>query len=107
MRSESIGLKPEWREWLEENARQEARSPDDLLNEAMEYYAQTRQREKLNQEIATYEAIHANLWQTMPNEWVAIHQQKLVDHDSDRLALYHRPSMVASPYCCVKCASNR
>ncbi|MCX6044435.1 MAG: hypothetical protein NT075_04930 [Chloroflexi bacterium] len=90
MSFEPIGLKPEWREWLEENARQEERSPNDLLNEAMEYYSHVRQREKLNQEIAAYTEMHTELWTTMPGTWVAIHQQKLVDHDNDRLALYRR-----------------
>jgi len=90
MISEPIVLKPEWNEWLEESARQEARTPSDLVNEALEYYYHSRQREKLNQEIAAYEAMHAKLWQSMPGEWVAIHQQKLVDQDRDRLALYRR-----------------
>jgi len=68
MISEPIVLKPEWSEWLEESARQEARTPSDLVNEALEYYYHLRQREKLNQEIAAYEAMHAKLWQSMPGE---------------------------------------
>lgn len=83
-------MKPEWNEWLAERARLEARSPSDLINEALEYYFHARQREKLNEEIATYEEMHDQLWQSMPGEWVVIHQQKLVDHDSDRVALYRR-----------------
>ncbi|MDQ3249252.1 MAG: hypothetical protein M3Q45_08595 [Chloroflexota bacterium] len=90
MSSVPIVLKPEWNEWLEESARQEARTPSELVNEALEYYYHTRQREKLNQEIAAYEEMHARLWQSMPGEWVAIHQQNLVDHDQHRLILYRR-----------------
>ena len=54
------------------------------------YYLQARQHEKLNQEIAAYEALHPTLKQQYVGHWGAIHEQKLVDHDLDRLALYRR-----------------
>ena len=90
MINEPIVLKPEWRAWLEQSAQQEARTPSDLVNEALEHYYRIRQREKLNVEVAAYEAMHAELWRTLSGEWVAIHQQKLVDHDSDNVTLYRR-----------------
>jgi hypothetical protein len=90
MANEAIVLDPKWQEWLEESAKQEARSPSELVNEALQFYYQARQREKLSQEIAAYEAMHAELWRTLPGEWVAIHNQQLVDHDPDDVALYRR-----------------
>jgi Family of unknown function (DUF5678) len=90
MINEPIILQPEWRAWLEQSAQQEARTPSDLVNEALEHYYRIRQREKLNVEVAAYEAMHAELWRTLPGKWVAIHQQQLVDHGSDSVALYRR-----------------
>jgi predicted HicB family RNase H-like nuclease len=51
MSAETIVLKPELREFLEQSAQQEERSVNDLVNEALEYYFHTRQVEKINQEI--------------------------------------------------------
>ncbi len=90
MINEPIVLKPELRTRLEQSAQQEARTPSDLVNEALEYYFQAKQIEKINQEIAVYEKLHAQLWTTMPGEWVAIHSGELVDHDVDQVALHRR-----------------
>jgi hypothetical protein len=90
MSAETIVLKPELREFLEHSAQQEERSVNDLVNEALEYYFHTRQVEKINQEIAAYEAMHPMLWEKMPGHWVAIHNLQMVDHDVDDVALYRR-----------------
>lgn len=90
MISEPIVLRPELQEELELNAKQEARSVNEVLNEALEYYFEARQEEKLNQEIAAYEKMHPELWQNFASQWVAIHNQELVDHDSDDVALHRR-----------------
>jgi len=60
------------------------------MNEALEYYFRARQREKIHQEIEAYEAMHPILWKRMPGEWVAIHNQQLIDHDTDDVALHRR-----------------
>jgi LPS sulfotransferase NodH len=90
MFNEPIVLDPEWQEWLEESAQQESRSTSELVNEALQYYFHARQREKLAQEVSAYEAMHAELWRTMPGKWVAVHQQTVVDTDIDDVALYRR-----------------
>lgn len=47
-------------------------------------------RERLEQEIAAYEAMHAELWERLPGMWVAIHDGQLADQDRDKVELYHR-----------------
>ncbi len=90
MISEPIVLRPELQAELERNAEQEARSVNELLNEALEYYFETRQEEKLSQEIVAYEKMHPELWQKFAGQWVAIHNEELVDHDIDDVALHRR-----------------
>jgi len=41
-------------------------------------------------EQAAYAQMHAQLWQDYPGEYVAIHNGKLVDRDTNKLALYDR-----------------
>jgi len=85
-----IALRDDLRETLEKNAEQESRSVDDIVNEAVGLYLRERQRAKLDREIAAYEAMHAELRQKYLGQWVAVHDQKLVDHDPDGSALYQR-----------------
>lgn len=88
--ADTLILRADLRETLERDAEQEARSISDIVNEAVERYVRERQRTKLDKEIAAFEAIHVELRQKHLGQWVAIHNQRLVDHDLDRLALYQR-----------------
>ncbi len=88
--ADALVLRADLRETLERDAEQEARSISDIVNEAVERYMRERQRTKLDKEIAAYEALHVELRQKYLGQWVAINNQRLVDHDSDRLALYRR-----------------
>ncbi len=87
---EAIVLRADLREAVEKDAVQEARSINEIVNEAVEQYVRERQRIKLDREIAAYEAMHAELRQKYFGQWVAVHEQKLIDHDEDRAALYRR-----------------
>jgi hypothetical protein len=87
---DAIVLEPNLRAWLEQDARQDARDVNDLINEAVAQYLRERQQSKLDLEIAAYESMHADLLREYTGEWVAIHRQELVDHDLDRVALYRR-----------------
>jgi len=42
------------------------------------------------QEAAAYAQMHAELLVKYPKQYVAIHQQKLIDRDMDKIALYRR-----------------
>ena len=86
MISEPIVLKPELQDFLEKSAQQEGKS----VNEVLEDYFETKQQEKLSKEIEAYKAMYNELWQKLPYQWVAIHNQALVAHDSDQVALHRR-----------------
>lgn len=90
MLSETVVLRPDVRQTLAARAEQEEKSVDDLVNEAIDFYLRTRQREKLDLEIAAYTAMHPELWRARPGQWVAFHNQELVDSDTEQSALYRR-----------------
>ncbi|MCI0576612.1 MAG: DUF5678 domain-containing protein [Chloroflexi bacterium] len=87
---DTVKLKPDLHERLAQDAVQEARTVDDLVNEAVEHYLLERQRAKIERETAAFEALYPQLREQFLGEWVAFHNQKLVDHDTDRSALYQR-----------------
>ena len=87
---DTIVIRPDLYKALEQSAQREARAVSDIVNEAVEYYLREQQRAKLNREILAYEALHPELKQKYLGQWVAMHNQALVDHDSDRVALYRR-----------------
>jgi len=87
---DAITLREDLRETLQKKAEQEARSVNEIVNEAVEHYLLERQRAKLDTEVSAYEAMHVELKQKYLGQWVALHDQRLVDHDSDGLALYWR-----------------
>ncbi len=83
---DTIVLRSDLHETLEKDAEREARSVNEIVNEAVERYLHERQIAKLDAEIAAFEKLR----QKYLGQWVAIHEQKLIDHDSDRAALYKR-----------------
>lgn len=87
---ETIELKPELRESLEQVAQQQSSSVNALVNQAVEDYLREQQRAKLDREIAAFEAMHSELRQKHLGEWVAVHQANLIDYDGDLSALYRR-----------------
>jgi hypothetical protein len=87
---DAIALRDDLRETLERDAEQEAKSISEIVNEAVERYLHERQLAKLDAEVATYERMYPELHQKYLRQWVAVHEQRLVDHDGDRAALYRR-----------------
>ncbi len=87
---ETIELKPELRETLEQVAQQQSSTVNALVNHAVEDYLREQQRAKLDREIAAFESIHPALREKHLGEWVAVHQENLIDHDRDLSALYRR-----------------
>lgn len=87
---DAIVLEPDLRTWLEQDAQQEGRDVDDLINEAVARYLRERQQAKLDREITAYQTMHEELLREHAGEWVAIHRQTMIDHDTDRAALYRR-----------------
>lgn len=85
-----IELRPDLRETLEEDAAREAKSVSDVVNDAVERYLRERQLARLDAEVEAYERMHPQLKQKYFGQWVAVHNQELVDHDNDHAALYQR-----------------
>jgi predicted DNA-binding protein len=88
--AEAIVLSPDLREILESTAEREARSLNDIVNEAVWLYVDRLQRRKIDREADAYERMHDELRERYFGEWVAVHDGQLVDHDSDSQALYRR-----------------
>lgn len=85
-----VTLRPDLSDTLQVSAQQQDTTVDNLVNEAVERYLREEQRQKIDREIASYETLHPQLWRTMPGQWVAVHDGKVVDQDGDRAALYRR-----------------
>ncbi len=90
MMADPIVLRPDLCEALERNAEEESRTVSDLVNEAVSEYVFHLQQKKIEREAAAYEQMHPDLRERFLGQWVAIHDGQLVDHDSDRMALYRR-----------------
>jgi hypothetical protein len=45
---------------------------------------------KMLREVAAFEAMHPELWEKYPNEFVAVYQGKVIDHDLDEMVLVDR-----------------
>jgi hypothetical protein len=87
---EAIMLNSEIWQILKQDAQQESRSVTDLVHEAIEQYLHKRQLAKIDQEISAYEKLHPELREKHLGQWVAVHNQQLVDYDDERSALYQR-----------------
>jgi hypothetical protein len=87
---DSIALRPDLRESLERDAAIEARSVEDLVNEAVARYVRDRQRDKIRRETAAFERSHPDLCRDHLGAWVAIDDGQLVDFDADVSTLYAR-----------------
>jgi hypothetical protein len=87
---EAIILKDDLRESLEQDAELAETSVNELVNEAVEQYLKERQRAKLEEEVAAFSTMFPQLRESFLGQWVAIHEQELVDNDWDGSALYQR-----------------
>jgi hypothetical protein len=88
--ADTIVLRSDLQEVLESAAARESRTLNDVVNEALGWYVQRLQEEKIDREAAAYERLHGSLRDRFSGRWVAIHNQQVVDNDSDHQALYHR-----------------
>lgn len=86
----TVTLSSDLSQSLRENALQNEKTLDELVNEAVKYYLLDQQRQKIDQEIVAYQRMHPELWRSIPGQWVAVHHGNVVDQDEDRVALYQR-----------------
>jgi hypothetical protein len=87
---ETITLRADLQTTLTASASLEDKSINELVNEAVERYLLQRQLTKIDTEIESYRRLHPMLRQAHFGQWVAVHEQQLVDFDIDRAALYQR-----------------
>lgn len=71
------------------------RSVEELLLQKLEGQSENQfsvhpQHAKMRQEVEYFDAHLESLWQEYPNQFVAIHQQQVIDCDMDELALIER-----------------
>ena len=88
--TDAIVLRPDLREALERSAERESRTLNDIVNEAVSLYVHRMQQEKIDREAEAYKRMYNTLRDRFLGRWVAIHNQQVIDHDSDSQALYRR-----------------
>lgn len=72
-------------------ARSKKRAVADVLVEAISLPAPTLETDPaVDREETAFHRLHAELRRDYPDEYVAIHNETLVDHDRDQVALYQR-----------------
>lgn len=84
----AITLQPQLMEQLEEVASDRAVKPDELLENAVRAYLRRLEREKIRAEATAFQKMHARLTKTHLGQYVAIHDNKVVDNDTDFQALH-------------------
>ncbi|MDM8527732.1 DUF5678 domain-containing protein [Anaerolineales bacterium HSG24] len=87
---EAIMVNREVWQRLEQDAQEESRPVTELVHEALEQYLHQRQLAKIKREISAYQQLHPKLREKHLGQWVAIHNQTLVDYDDERVNLYRR-----------------
>jgi hypothetical protein len=86
----TITLQPQLMEQLEEVASDQAVKLEELLENAVRAYLRKLEREKIGAEAAAFQEMHAKLTETHLGQYVAIHNNKVVDNDTDFQALHCR-----------------
>lgn len=85
-----IALKPEVQEFLRQTAVQQSRTVDEIITEWAEHYRAELAQAKLEREFQAYLALYPQLKTQYFGEWVAVHNEQVVDHDVEMQALYRR-----------------
>lgn len=75
---------------LELVAREKNTTPQRLAEQAIREFLRSEARRRMQREMDAFFHLHARLLADFAGDYVAIHQGKLIDHDSDQLALYQR-----------------
>jgi hypothetical protein len=86
----TIGLDEKTSSELQQIARVRSVEPAVLAQDAIRSFLHAEARRVIQTEVEAYKRIHQELLQTMPGDFVAVHQGQVVDHDADQLALLSR-----------------
>ena len=77
-------------ESLQQVAAERGKPLEMVMNDLARKYLREARREVIRQELEHYQALHAELKAKYLGQHVAIHEGRLVDHDTDPMALAHR-----------------
>ena len=86
----AITVRPHLYEQLRQVAQWEARDTDTLVENALQDYLDRLEWQKLREELEAFAAMQQDLQARYPDQYVAIHQGQVVDHDRDLRNLYLR-----------------
>ena len=75
---------------LEAAVRQQGGNMEDVLTELVQQYLRQTRREKIRRETEWYQTAHAQLKKKYAGQHIAVHEQQVVDHDPDVVALAQR-----------------
>lgn len=75
---------------LERVADAKGTTAEELAEQAIHQFLRDEARRMMQRESAAFRRMHPDLLANYPNEFVALYQEKLVDHDPDQLALFRR-----------------
>ncbi len=75
---------------LRKVAHEKGTTAEELAEQAIRQFLRAEARRIMQQETDAFRAMHAGLLAKYPNEYIAVHQGQLVDHDPDQLALFMR-----------------
>ncbi len=63
---------------------------EQVATEEVEHVADTTRETTMRREEAAFRRLHPSLHKQYAGEYVAIHNEQFIDHDSDQVALYRR-----------------
>jgi glutamyl-tRNA reductase len=86
----TVILQPQLAERLNQVAKHDATTLEELVNTAVREYVDVMARRKIHAESKAFRARHAELLKRYLGEYVAVHEGNVVDHDKDLSALHQR-----------------
>lgn len=87
---QTIVLEPDLMNQVAQLAQAEAIDPDKFVANAVRDYLRQRERHKIEVEAQAFHTLHPELVQSYLDEYVAVHNQQVVDHDREFRILHAR-----------------
>ena len=75
---------------LQQVATQRAAEVSALAEQIIREFLREQAQKKMKREMEAFRTMHAELLAQYQGEYVAVHEKKVIDHDSDQLALFLR-----------------
>ena len=69
----------------------------ETLEQALAPFSVNERRPQMLREVAAFEAMRKALWERYPNQYVALREAEVIDHDADKVELLRRIRAGRSP----------